>query len=91
MAKAEIRLMLCGSNLGGDLQMIDWANRELSTLEGQLAFWKCGIARIFNGPSSNDDITEDVIATIERHISNWRDLMARHNVPVVPPSTDSSS
>jgi hypothetical protein len=26
--------MLCRSNLGGGLQMIDWANRELSTLEG---------------------------------------------------------
>ena len=83
--------MLCCSNLGGDLKMIDWANRQLWTLEGQLAFWKCGIARVVDGPSSDDEITEDVIAAIERHISDWRDLMARHNVPVVSPSADSSS
>ena len=71
--------------------MIDWANRQLWTLEGQLAFRNCGIARVVDGPSSDDEITEDVIAAIERHISDWRDLMARHNVPVVSPSADSSS
>jgi hypothetical protein len=62
--------------------MIEWANRELSTLEGQLAFWKGGVARVFNGPSSDDHITEAVIATLEKHVAEWRALMSDHNIPV---------
>ena len=72
----------------GALQMIEWANRELSSLQSQLAFWKCGVARVFDGPTTDDDITIDVIATIEKHISEWRELMARHNVPVLRSPTD---
>lgn len=62
--------------------MIEWANRELSTLEGQLAFWKGGVARVFNGPASDDEITEAVIATLEKHVADWRTLMDDHNIPV---------
>ncbi|HVJ76414.1 MAG TPA: hypothetical protein VM620_01170 [Hyphomicrobium sp.] len=62
--------------------MIEWANRELSTLEGQLAFWKTGVARLFNGPASDDDITQSVIDTLEKHVADWRELMARHQIPV---------
>jgi hypothetical protein len=62
--------------------MIEWANRELSTLEGQLAFWKGGVARVFNGPASDDEITEAVIATLEKHVAEWRTLMNDHNIPV---------
>jgi hypothetical protein len=62
--------------------MIEWANRELSTLEGQLAFWKGGVARVFNGPASDDEITEAVIATLEKHVADWRALMSDHNIPV---------
>jgi hypothetical protein len=62
--------------------MIEWANRELSTLEGQLAFWKSGVARLFNGPYDDDDITKSVINTLEKHVADWRALMARHDIPV---------
>ncbi len=62
--------------------MIEWANQELSTLEGQLAFWRGGVARIFNGPASDDEITEAVIATLEKHVEDWRVLMNEHNIPV---------
>ncbi|AGK59883.1 hypothetical protein HYPDE_41073 [Hyphomicrobium denitrificans 1NES1] len=62
--------------------MIEWANRELSTLEGQLAFWKSGVARLVNGPYDNDTITKSVIDTLEKHVAEWRELMARHDIPV---------
>jgi hypothetical protein len=62
--------------------MIEWANRELSTLEGQLAFWKSGVARLVNGPYEDDTITRSVIDTLEKHVADWRDLMARHDIPV---------
>jgi hypothetical protein len=62
--------------------MVEWANRELSTLEGQLAFWRGGVARVFNGPASDDGITDDIIATLEKHVADWRALMSQHNIPV---------
>lgn len=62
--------------------MIEWANRELSTLEGQLAFWKSGVGRLVNGPYEDDTITKSVIDTLEKHVADWRDLMARHEIPV---------
>lgn len=62
--------------------MIEWANRELSTLEGQLAFWKSGVARLFNGPYDDNDLTKSVIDTLEKHVADWRALMERHHIPV---------
>lgn len=71
--------------------MIEWANRELSALEGQLAFWKSGVGRISNGPYDDDELTRSVIDTLEKHVADWRELMARHDIPVqhvVPSETE---
>jgi len=67
--------------------MIEWANRELSTLEGQLAFWRSGVGRLVNGPYDDDAIKKSVIDALEKHVADWRDLMARHDIPVQPTSS----
>ena len=63
--------------------MVDWANEELSVLEGHLTFFKLGEARIFDGRSrsARNDVTHEYIAMIERHIGEWTALMALHNIP----------
>ena len=64
--------------------MVEWANEELSVLEGHLAFFKLGEARIFDGRShsAETDVTHEYIALIERHIEEWTARMALHNIPV---------
>ena len=40
------------------------------------------MARLVNGPYEDDTITRSVIDTLEKHVADWPDLMARHDIPV---------
>ena len=64
--------------------MVDWANEQLSMLQGQLTFLKLGSARIFYRHicSDENDVTDVYVELMERCIEQWTDLMVQHNIPV---------
>ena len=66
--------------------MVDWANEQLSMLQGQLTFLKLGSARIFYRHrhicSEENDVTDVYVELMERCIEQWTDLMVQHNIPV---------
>ena len=74
------------------MTIIDWANRELDVLKGQLAYLSSGAARFYDGsePEAATDRTGDCIAMVERHIEEWKRLMRQNGIVEKRPERDES-
>ena len=66
----------------------EWANLELATLKGRLAYLSIGAIKLSDPKTANsDDRTADCIAMLQRHVCEWRSLMREHGLAVCEPSS----
>ena len=70
------------------MTIVEWANRELAVLKGQLAYLNSGAARFYDGPErdADHDRTIDCVTMVERQIGEWERLMAQHGIEIHKPS-----
>jgi hypothetical protein len=70
------------------MTIVEWANRELAVLKGQLAYLNSGAARLYDNwdRDAARDRTTDCVTMIECQIGEWERLMAQNGIEICTPS-----